>query len=355
MPSWPGSRCSSGRPLSIADVVEQVGGLQTQYAPSGYVGLWTRLAGLPARRPDRGARGARGRPGDADAGHDPYRVASASTGATRSVSVPRDASSGDGRGPGRPGSGSLSVEARGGRPASGPRRRTPDRQGARRPGVRLRRHARAVGRPRARATERDVGAPPCRPAGARRGLGRPARHLRGGRSAATSSAHTCVRSGRRTGADIASWAGITMTAAKEAAAGLDAADLSETRQGASWSTCPTSRYPTPTCRRRCGSCRTGTPTCSSMRGGPGCCPRRSVHACSRRRTRSRSARTSSTAASPVRWSLRDGRIELDPYDRPSGARATRGRARARGARGLPRLTMSSVRTVSTPGASGGSP
>jgi len=32
--------------LSIEAAVEQVGGLQTQYAPSGYVGLWTRLAGL---------------------------------------------------------------------------------------------------------------------------------------------------------------------------------------------------------------------------------------------------------------------------------------------------------------------
>lgn len=30
--------------LSIREAVEQVGGLQTQYAPSGYVGLWTRLA-----------------------------------------------------------------------------------------------------------------------------------------------------------------------------------------------------------------------------------------------------------------------------------------------------------------------
>ena len=30
--------------LSISEAVEQVGGLQTQYAPSGYVGLWTRLA-----------------------------------------------------------------------------------------------------------------------------------------------------------------------------------------------------------------------------------------------------------------------------------------------------------------------
>ncbi len=31
---------------SIAEAVEQVGGLQTQYAPSGYVGLWTRVAGF---------------------------------------------------------------------------------------------------------------------------------------------------------------------------------------------------------------------------------------------------------------------------------------------------------------------
>jgi hypothetical protein len=30
--------------LSVAAAVEQVAGLQTQYAPSGYVGLWTRLA-----------------------------------------------------------------------------------------------------------------------------------------------------------------------------------------------------------------------------------------------------------------------------------------------------------------------
>jgi Winged helix DNA-binding domain len=32
--------------LSIAGAVEQVAGLQMQYAPSGYVGLWTRLAGF---------------------------------------------------------------------------------------------------------------------------------------------------------------------------------------------------------------------------------------------------------------------------------------------------------------------
>jgi hypothetical protein len=32
--------------LSVVDAVEQVGGLQAQYAPSAYVGLWTRLADL---------------------------------------------------------------------------------------------------------------------------------------------------------------------------------------------------------------------------------------------------------------------------------------------------------------------
>ena len=32
--------------LPLARAIEQVGSLQTQYAPSGYVGLWTRLAGF---------------------------------------------------------------------------------------------------------------------------------------------------------------------------------------------------------------------------------------------------------------------------------------------------------------------
>jgi len=33
-------------PISIEAAVDQVGGLQTQYAPSGYVGLWTRIRGF---------------------------------------------------------------------------------------------------------------------------------------------------------------------------------------------------------------------------------------------------------------------------------------------------------------------
>jgi hypothetical protein len=34
------------RTLRLVDAVERLGGLQTQYAPSGYIGLWSRLAGF---------------------------------------------------------------------------------------------------------------------------------------------------------------------------------------------------------------------------------------------------------------------------------------------------------------------
>ena len=46
----------------IVDALEQVGGLQSQYAPSAYVGLWTRLAGFAGRTsptPSSAARSSR--------------------------------------------------------------------------------------------------------------------------------------------------------------------------------------------------------------------------------------------------------------------------------------------------------
>ena len=51
------------------------GGIQAQYAPSMYFGLWSRHGGTSSRGADAGAREARGRPGHADAGHDPPRLA----------------------------------------------------------------------------------------------------------------------------------------------------------------------------------------------------------------------------------------------------------------------------------------
>ena len=35
--------------LPLVKVVERMGGLQTQYAPSGYLGLWSRIERSPAR------------------------------------------------------------------------------------------------------------------------------------------------------------------------------------------------------------------------------------------------------------------------------------------------------------------
>ena len=87
---------------------------------------------------------------------------------------------------------------------------------------------------------------------------------------------------------------------RSAAATADAACATATRTAASSSTCRTRRCPIPTRRPRSGSCRTGTRTCWSMRGGPGCCPRRIDRGCSASRTRSRSGPISSTASWPAR-------------------------------------------------------
>jgi len=57
--------------LPIEDAVEQVGGLQTQYAPSGYVGPVDAGRGLP-RATDGGARAPFDHPGDPPARHDPH-------------------------------------------------------------------------------------------------------------------------------------------------------------------------------------------------------------------------------------------------------------------------------------------
>ena len=58
--------------LPRAAAVEQVAGLQTQYAPSGYVGLWSRLAGFGRDALTDALLGRARRPGLGDALHHPH-------------------------------------------------------------------------------------------------------------------------------------------------------------------------------------------------------------------------------------------------------------------------------------------
>ena len=54
--------------------LERMGGLQAQYAPSMYIGLWTRLEGFARDQLTRGTRAAQGDPGIDDEGDDPPRL-----------------------------------------------------------------------------------------------------------------------------------------------------------------------------------------------------------------------------------------------------------------------------------------
>ena len=136
--------------------------------------------------------------------------------------------------------------------------------------------------------------------------------------------------------DIASWAGISASDASGPARSSTSSP-SATRRDGRWSISPASRCPTRTCRRRCASCPIGMPTCSSTRGGRASCPSPSGRGSSARRTRSRSGPTSSMGHVAGAWSIREGRVELDPY-RELGARDRRDvERRARGPRGVRRL------------------
>ncbi len=72
------------RERSIPDVLDAMGTLQAQYAPSMYIGLWSRVAGFERDALTRALEDRDGHPGDADAGHDPPRARARTTGRWRS-------------------------------------------------------------------------------------------------------------------------------------------------------------------------------------------------------------------------------------------------------------------------------
>ena len=65
---------------TIPEMLDAMGTLQAQYAPSMYIGLWSRLAGFERDALTRALEERAGRPGDADAGHDPSRARARTTG-----------------------------------------------------------------------------------------------------------------------------------------------------------------------------------------------------------------------------------------------------------------------------------
>ena len=118
--------------------------------------------------------------------------------------------------------------------------------------------------------------------------------------------------------DIAAWAGISVEEAKLGGAEPGADRLP--RRGRAPAGRPRGRHRCPNRRRRrrCASCRTGTPTCSSTPDGPASCPRPSARASSTSRTRSRSASTSSMARRRAPGRCARAHRRAGPVPRPDG-------------------------------------
>ena len=75
--------------LPLTRALERVGGIQSQYAPSTYIGLWSRLEGFRLADSDPCPRALARDPGDADAVDDPRlggRLLAARRSATTSAS-----------------------------------------------------------------------------------------------------------------------------------------------------------------------------------------------------------------------------------------------------------------------------
>ena len=164
--------CSSGVRCDLPDALDAMGGLQAQYAPSMYIGLWSRVADLRRDARDRGAERARDHPGDAHALHDPPRVGGRllAAGARDPRRAPRLVAAGhQARAAGRAG----------GEAARGPEGRAAAAQGDR-GGDRQGRDAghRRVGRPGPRPAAGHVGEAPRRQLRPRRGLAAAARGQR---------------------------------------------------------------------------------------------------------------------------------------------------------------------------------
>ena len=78
----------------IPKALDRIGGIQAQYAPSMYVGLWSRLEGFEREQLTRALERGTRRPGNPDARDDSPRLESATTGRSQPASARTSASGG---------------------------------------------------------------------------------------------------------------------------------------------------------------------------------------------------------------------------------------------------------------------
>ena len=295
--------------VSLPEALEQIGGIQAQYAPAMYVGLWSRVEGLgaPTSR-------ARSRSGPSSRRRSCAR---------RSISfAPRDYWP-------------LAVAVRDARRDSWLRNvdvsarqmaaaaRTVAARLADGPATR-RELEELVGKERARGVglwHDMVRVPPSGTWERRRAdlYGDAADWLAPEPIEPAEAIAHLVRSylrgfGPATRHDVASFTGLKLTALKPALA-----EMEDSAAGC-W-TSRARRGRTRTRRRRCASCRSGTRRCSSTHAAPACSPRTSVPACSASRGPTRTPTFLVDGAVAGEWRYEDGRVALDPWTKLD--RATR--------------------------------
>ena len=292
--------------LPLTKTIERMGYVQAQYAPSSYIGLWTRRDAIRTLAADSRARAPLGGAGDADARHDPYR-------ARPRLLADRDAIGEDGR------AGWLSAT----------RRQFPEEQvaalatqlrGLLADGPRRRKELMAElgvsstlwngvggwinllrvppsGTWERRSADIYAVAEDWLASTAER---RTRRRGRAARATVPDRLRSRVAQGHR------ELGGYLHDQARTGVGPDDRSDGSATSAAASCWTCHARRSPTPTHPRPFGSCRRGTPRCWCMPVARGSCQSASVRCCSTPRHRTRSQASWSTARSPDAGSTKVG-------------------------------------------------